>query len=150
MTKVEAKFGVKPIVYTANFMSGVIGTSFGSYPLWVANYGATCPLMPSGWTDWKFWQNSDSGSVSGIAGAVDTNFFNGTLAQLQTMTLKLAAPKDAGADSGKDDDDTLAPSDVDVDVTVGGETPNDGSQGSTIGGGRPPAETNGAPVTPCQ
>ena len=49
LSRIETKLKVKPIVYTAAFMSNVIGTNFSGYVLWVANYGATCPLMPSGW-----------------------------------------------------------------------------------------------------
>jgi hypothetical protein len=44
----------------------------------------SCPDTPTPWTSWKFWQNADNGSVSGISGAVDTDEFNGTLAQLQS------------------------------------------------------------------
>jgi lysozyme len=142
LAKVEAAIKVKPIVYTAAFMSNVIGTSFSGYTLWVANYETTCPTMPSGWTDWHFWQSSDKGSVAGISGNVDINFFNGTLPQLQAITLKPAAP-----DPGADD------SDVTVQVTglaAGGEKPNDGSEGATLGSGTPTQETNAAPITPCQ
>ena len=153
LAKVEAALKVKPIVYTAAFMSEVIGTNFGGYTLWVANYQTTCPTMPSGWTDWQFWQNSDSGSVAGISGNVDTNFFNGTLSQLQSHRLKPTAPpaqQDAGAGAGND-----APGLVgfvaQTDLTVGDDTPNDGSQGSTIGNGKQPTpETQGAPITPCR
>lgn len=82
LNRIEAATGKKPIIYTANFQSGNIGTGFSSYVLWVANYGATCPLMPSGWAQWKIWQYSSTGSVSGIGGNVDVNKWNGTLAQL--------------------------------------------------------------------
>lgn len=147
LAKVEAAFGIKPIVYTAAFMSSVIGTNFGGYTLWVANYQTTCPTMPSGWTDWQFWQNSDSGSVPGVSGNVDTNFFNGTLAQLQTLTLKSATP-----DAGPDPDDENHLHIAALDPTFGDDKPNDGSQGSTIGsGGRPSAETESSAVTtPCR
>lgn len=94
---VEAKLAIKPIVYTAAFMSDVLGTSFGGYVLWVANYGATCPRMPSGWTDWQFWQTSDTGRVDGVSGNVDTNLFNGTAADLTALTLGGSRAADAGA-----------------------------------------------------
>lgn len=140
LAKVEAAIGQKPIVYTAAFMSNVIGTSFGGYPLWVANYGASCPLMPSGWTTWQFWQTSDSGKVSGVSGNVDTNVFNGDLAALKALTLKGASPE-------PDDEPSLDPG------TLIAEAPHarDGSQGATLGDGdRPPAqETAAAPLEPC-
>lgn len=154
LAKVEAAIKVKPIVYTAAFMSNVIGTNFSGYTLWVANYQTTCPTMPSGWTDWHFWQSSDSGSVPGISGNVDVNFFNGTLAALQTHTLKPAAPStDAGADAGEDDGPDMTAFVAQTELSFGDERPNDGSQGSTLGtgdGSHPTPETQGAPITPCR
>lgn len=99
---VEAKIGKKPIVYTAAYMSPQIGTSFGPYPLWVAHYTQQCPEMPAGWATWQFWQRSDKGTVPGIAGPVDLDSFDGTLADLQKLTLTCAPgacdpPADAGA-----------------------------------------------------
>jgi lysozyme len=85
LARIEAKTGRRPIVYTAAFMSATIGTGFSAYPLWVANYGATCPSMPSGWTKWQFWQTSESGTVSGIPVKTDLDVFNGTLADLQAF-----------------------------------------------------------------
>jgi lysozyme len=145
LAKVEAKLGVKPIVYTAAFMSSTIGTSFGGYTLWVANYGATCPLMPSGWSNWSFWQNADNGSVSGIGGSVDTNFFNGDGTKLSGLTLKpsTSTPSDPGK--------TLEPEDTSV--VRDDPHPVDGSQGGTLGDGNknepPSQETAAAPLDPC-
>jgi lysozyme len=85
IARIEAKTGRKPIIYTAAFMSSTIGSGFSAYPLWVANYGATCPSMPSGWSQWQFWQTSESGRVSGISVATDLDVFNGTLAELQAF-----------------------------------------------------------------
>lgn len=151
LAKVEAAIKVKPIVYTAAFMSSVIGNNFGGYTLWVANYQTTCPTMPSGWTDWHFWQNADNGSIPGIAGNVDTDFFNGTITQLHTLTIKPATPppgKDAGpADPG---DDLTEP--AGKDFGFGENIPNDGSQGATLGDGdkNDTHETESAPITPCR
>src|SRR4051794_26890134 len=97
--------------------------------------------MPSGWTDWQFWQNADNGNVSGIAGGVDTDFFNGTLAQLQTHTIKPATPppaKDAGADGSKPTtgEDVTGYAGT-TGLSFGDHKPNDGSQGSTLGSGNP-------------
>lgn len=79
---VQAATGMVPIIYTANFMSSIIGTGFAGYPLWVANWGATCPLMPTGWTSWIVWQYSSTGSVPGISGNVDLDRFNGGIGDL--------------------------------------------------------------------
>jgi lysozyme len=149
LAKIEAAIGVKPIVYTASFMSDVIGTNFGGYTLWVANYGVTCPNMPSGWTNWQFWQNADNGNVSGIAGGVDTDFFNGTLAQLEKLTLQPKSTPPSKGDGTKADPIAELRS---GDLSFGGNKPKDGSQGMTLGDGTPkaPPETESAPVTPCR
>jgi lysozyme len=85
LTHVEQALGRKPIVYTAAFMSSTLGSGFSKYTLWVANYGATCPSMPTGWTSWAFWQTSESGKVSGITTATDLDVYNGTLADLTKL-----------------------------------------------------------------
>jgi lysozyme len=143
LATIEGVLKVKPIIYTAAFMSDVIGTSFGGYTLWVANYTPTCPTMPSGWTDWHFWQNSGSGTVAGVSGPVDTDFFNGTLPELQKLTIKDAGPA-KGSEVGVTADV------LDTRAKPSGDIPNDGSQGATIGSGTPTQETNGAPITPCR
>ena len=93
LDRVEAAFGVKPIIYTsASLWSEYTANSmaFGGYPLWVAHY--TSPSgpfrVPDGWSDWRFWQYSSSGHVSGISSnSVDLNFFNGDLAALRAFTV---------------------------------------------------------------
>jgi lysozyme len=148
LAKIEAALKVKPIVYTAAFMSNVIGTNFGGYTLWVANYQTTCPTMPSGWTDWHFWQHADNGSVAGIGGAVDSDFFNGTLAQLQALATPVAAPP---AEPSTDMTAFVAESDL----VFGDNAPNDGSQGATLGdsahsGTNDTNDTQSAQITPCR
>lgn len=58
---------------------------FHQYPLWVANYGVTTPLVPKPWTanEWTFWQFTDSGdgALYGVESSrIDLNYFNGDLA----------------------------------------------------------------------
>jgi lysozyme len=136
LSVVEQKTGIKPIVYTAAFMSSVIGNNFGKYPLWVANYGPKCPTMPSGWSAWQFWQNSSTGSVGGISGNVDTDIFNGPLAALEQLTLQ-AAPSGGGTIHGEGTGGTAPQS-----------SPSSGSnlneQGSAMGTGG--NETYSAPL----
>ena len=100
LARVEAELHVKPLVYTANFMSNVTGNTFSAYPLWVANYGATCPLMPTGWTNWVFWQSSESGRIAGVSGNVDLDTFNGSMTDLLAFARSSHIPSsDAGADA---------------------------------------------------
>jgi len=138
LTQIENKYGVKPIVYTAAFMSNVIGTNFTGYTLWVANYKTTCPTMPSGWTDWQFWQDSDTGKVDGVTGAVDTNFFNGGLADLQALTVQPPETPEPPDTAGTVDD-----------IVVDNVPPVSGWQGATIGSGTP-KEPQEVPFDPCR
>jgi MYXO-CTERM domain-containing protein len=87
MAAVQAGTGKVPMIYTAEgyWDADVASTAFAANPLWVANWGVTCPSLPTGWSNWEFWQDADNGSVAGISGAVDTDEFNGSLAQLQSF-----------------------------------------------------------------
>jgi lysozyme len=86
---IETNLGCTPVIYTrASFWDPEVGsTAHGNYTLWVAHYGVTCPNVPSGWSDWQFHQFSSTGSVSGISGPVDENWFNGTAADLDALTV---------------------------------------------------------------
>lgn len=82
---VEAGTGRKPIIYAASgFWNTINGADeFEEYPLWVANYGVSCPALPDTWSEYSMWQYTDRGRVSGISGDVDRNIFNGSLEQLR-------------------------------------------------------------------
>ncbi|HEY6463925.1 MAG TPA: GH25 family lysozyme, partial [Polyangiaceae bacterium] len=84
LAAVKASTGKTPIIYTSSGTYPISATTFDTYDLWVANYTSGCPSMPVGWSKWVFWQNADNGSIGGISGGVDTDEFNGTLAELQT------------------------------------------------------------------
>jgi GH25 family lysozyme M1 (1,4-beta-N-acetylmuramidase) len=90
---VEAALGKRPMIYSAPGFWNTIGagSEFTKYTLWVANWQTSCPSMPSSWSSWKFWQDADNGHVPGISGNVDTDYFNGSLADLKAF---------AGATSG--------------------------------------------------
>ena len=72
--------GQQPMIYTySNFWNTLGSAGFSSYPLWIAEYTtAPAPVLPDGWTTWQFWQHSEKGQVSGIAGSVDLDVFNGS------------------------------------------------------------------------
>jgi lysozyme len=83
---VEKATGKKPILYTyVSFWQSTLGqpSGFQGYPLNIANYGVTCPQQVGSWPAWTMWQYSSTGSVSGISGDVDEDYFNGDLASLQ-------------------------------------------------------------------
>lgn len=57
---------------------------FKQYPLWIANYGATTPLIPKPWDTWTFWQWTDKGDGKkyGVESLnIDLNYFNGDARQ---------------------------------------------------------------------
>ncbi|MEZ0227233.1 MAG: glycoside hydrolase family 25 protein [Planctomycetota bacterium] len=82
---VEKRLGVKPIIYVSpGFWSGLNPKpKVDGIDLWVAHWGVSSPDIPAGWSGWKFWQTSSTGSVPGISGNVDTNLFNGSVADLK-------------------------------------------------------------------
>src|SRR5260370_40501961 len=60
-------------------------TAFSADPLWVAAYASNAPPLPAGWNDWTFWQYTSSGTVSGITGAVDQDYFTAGPGTRQTL-----------------------------------------------------------------
>jgi lysozyme len=91
---VEQQLGRKPMIYTvASFWNSNLTNQFGDYPLWVANYGVQSPKLPNGWTRWSFWQYSQSGTVSGVAGSVDQDWFNGSAQDLSNFLQQSGAPQ---------------------------------------------------------
>ena len=85
MNLVEAGTGKRPLIYTAiGYWNQYFGSEFGDHVLWVANYGVSCPNVPSSWNDWTFWQWGGS-AIAGISGDVDSNVFNGTLDDLEAF-----------------------------------------------------------------
>lgn len=87
LSRVEAHYGVKPILYTSyKFKMRYLSDSiFNTYPYWIAHYYVDSVRYQG---EWKFWQHTDVGTVPGIEEEVDLDVFNGTLEQLMEMTLQ--------------------------------------------------------------
>jgi len=83
---VEKEYRVKPILYTGyKFKMQYLNTpEFNAYPYWIAHYYVEKLAYKGTWT---FWQHTDCGKLSGIKGYVDCNIFNGSLQDLQKLTL---------------------------------------------------------------
>ncbi len=89
LERVEAHYGVKPILYTSyKFrMRYLDAPDFDAYPYWIAHYYVDSVRYGG---RWHFWQHTDRGDVPGIAERVDLDVFNGTQAQLDSLTLRKA------------------------------------------------------------
>lgn len=89
LDRVRSRLGVEPILYTApllwdDFARGA-PASMHATPLWIAHYTTGCPLVPSPWTQWTFWQYSDHGAVPGIKRPTDLNYFTGDYFDLEAF-----------------------------------------------------------------
>lgn len=87
LDRVESHYGVKPILYTSyKFKERYLSDSiFNTYPYWIAHYYVDSVRYEG---KWHFWQHTDVGTMTGIKEEVDLNVFNGTLEQLQELTLQ--------------------------------------------------------------
>jgi len=72
--------GVPKTIYTGKYAWQTImgNTSYIDFDLWVANYGVSSPALPYNWNEWKMWQYTSSGYLSGFADRLDLNYFAGT------------------------------------------------------------------------
>lgn len=81
---VRSQLGVEPIVYTNPGMWRWTGANgLARQPLWVAHYTTNCPSVPAPWSQWTFWQYTDTGRVDGIDALVDLNVFPGSADELR-------------------------------------------------------------------
>ncbi|MBP6064627.1 glycoside hydrolase family 25 protein [Bacteroides sp.] len=87
LDRVEDHYGVKPILYTSyKFKTSYLDDPiFNDYPYWIAHYYVDSVRYEG---KWHFWQHTDIGTVPGIEHDVDLNVFNGTLEELQQLTIK--------------------------------------------------------------
>lgn len=71
---IEEKMGVRPIIYTRDFILNeyLDSPKFKEYKFWIARYGNS----PS-YSDWQFWQKSDAVRMKGHNGPIDVNQFAG-------------------------------------------------------------------------
>lgn len=83
---VEAKYHVKPIIYTYHKFKRLYLSSpvFDDYPYWVAHYYVEKVSYKG---PWKFWQHTDSGRLPGINGYVDLNVYNGSYYDLRSLCI---------------------------------------------------------------
>ena len=85
--RVTTGTGKPPLIYTAKyFWNADVGTTeLVDAPLWVAEYGVTCPDLPDGWGAWQFWQFGYRSNVAGVSGDIDVDRFNGSTEALRAF-----------------------------------------------------------------
>ncbi|MCF8246855.1 MAG: glycoside hydrolase family 25 protein [Saprospiraceae bacterium] len=90
---VEDAYKVKPIIYSnQKFYNQYLANQMSGYPVWVARYTSLwSPEIVDG-NAWSFWQYGNRGRLHGIAGDVDFNVFNGSLGDLESLTICRPAP----------------------------------------------------------
>lgn len=80
---VKKELGIKPeiMIYgSPNFFDESLKNSeqLSKHDLWIANYRVAEPRVPKPWSNWTYWQYSETGRVPGIQGNVDLDMYNGT------------------------------------------------------------------------
>lgn len=91
LARVRARTGRYPMIYCSpGFWNPLAAAPHSDNPLWVAHWGVAAPTIPSGWRAWTFWQTSATGRVAGINANVDTDFFNGSVADLKVYAGRAA------------------------------------------------------------
>ncbi|MGZ8565979.1 MAG: glycoside hydrolase family 25 protein, partial [Actinomycetota bacterium] len=92
--RVTERLGVKPMIYTSPYgwaerTGDTTAVADAGYTvLWVAHWGVSSPTLPANdWSGngWTFWQYTSCGSVPGIAGCVDLDWFAGTSFEAVTI-----------------------------------------------------------------
>ncbi len=87
LDRIQTRLGVKAIIYTGpSFWAYYLGNTTwfaanGYKFVWIAHYGVTSPRVPANnWNGygWTFWQWTGCGTVPGITGCVDRNYYQGT------------------------------------------------------------------------
>ncbi len=136
LTRVEEATGRKPMIYTGKYFwrDSVGSLDFGDNPLWIAQWGPVCPDLPAPWTRWAFHQTSATGRVAGISGDVDTNLFNGSLADLMAFGVGESVCGDGSC--GSDESYANCPSDCPrcEPVPLEGRVIDEEDRCTTIGG----------------
>ncbi len=85
LNRVEAHYGVKPIIYSGDkYYADFLASEFSDYTFWIAHYNFfEDEINPK----WQFWQFTEQAKVRGISGKVDLNIFNGDIDDLKNLTL---------------------------------------------------------------
>jgi lysozyme len=85
----ENYYGTKPIIYTGpKSWNSHLDKHFGTYPLWIAEYGVGEPVDPKGWKEWHLWQWRENVDVPGVEKGADLTVFNSREKDFSSLLLK--------------------------------------------------------------
>jgi GH25 family lysozyme M1 (1,4-beta-N-acetylmuramidase) len=109
---------VRPVIYVSACHANYFDSSCAQWIPWIANYNGQSPETGTPWSvcngynwwgTWAVWQYTSSGSIPGIAGNVDRDSFNGTMADLvNTLVIagqaegEVVVPISKGADDAEE------------------------------------------------
>ncbi|MBT8225050.1 MAG: lysozyme [Dactylosporangium sp.] len=89
LNRYHSRTGRYAVIYTTTHWwktcTGNYSGFASKHPLWIARYASSVGTLPSGSSFYSFWQYTASGSVSGISGSVDRNYWNGTRTRLLAL-----------------------------------------------------------------
>lgn len=108
VTRVHARTGVRPMIYSSPYfwranMGDTTWFATRGYPLWIAHWGVEDPDVPAQRWDghgWTYWQWTSTGSVNGIATAVDRDHFLGSNLRRGRIASLTIAPRSGGTVTG--------------------------------------------------
>jgi len=93
--RIERDLKRQPVLYvTQGYMRTHFedGDFFADVPLFAVDFNRNPPRLPRAWADWTFWQHSETGTVSGVTGAVDLDRFQGDQLALQMFIEQSVLP----------------------------------------------------------
>ncbi|MEU2612741.1 GH25 family lysozyme [Micromonospora sp. NPDC007271] len=86
LNRYKARTSRYAVIYTTtswwNQCTGSWTGPWANHPLWIARWASSPGTLPAGASVWSFWQYTSTGSVSGISGNVDRNYWNGDRTRL--------------------------------------------------------------------
>ena len=85
----RARTGRHAIIYTTTSWWTTCTGNYSGFaannPLWIARWASTPGTLPAGYSFYTFWQYTSTGSVAGISGNVDRDYFNGARTRLLAL-----------------------------------------------------------------
>lgn len=88
VTYVHQQTGRWPLLYSGHLVKDLLGqtrdATLAKCGLWLAQYGPKAVIQPT-WAKWTLWQYTESGTVPGITGDVDRNYFAGNPNDLRAL-----------------------------------------------------------------